>query len=63
MPLTKLSLAGNNLIIRGQGKFGKWHPGTEKSVTFFTVYCRKGGQAKFFSLHTTNPQILGLLPI
>jgi hypothetical protein len=25
--LTKLSLDGNNLIIPGQGEFGKWHPG------------------------------------
>ncbi len=27
MSLTKLSVAGNNLIILGQGVFGKWHPG------------------------------------
>jgi hypothetical protein len=27
MPLTKRSLAMNNLIIPGQGAFGKWHPG------------------------------------
>ncbi len=26
MSLTKLSLAGNNLIIPNQGEFGKWHP-------------------------------------
>ncbi len=27
MSLTKLSLAGNDLIIPGQGEFGTWHPG------------------------------------
>ncbi len=27
MRLTKLPRAGNNLIIPGQGEFGKWHPG------------------------------------
>ncbi len=27
MSLTKLSLAGNNLIVHGQGEFGQWHPG------------------------------------
>ncbi len=27
LSLTKLSLAGKNLIIPGQGVFGKWHPG------------------------------------
>jgi hypothetical protein len=29
----------SNLIIPGQGEFGKWHPGwgREKSLTFFTV--------------------------
>jgi hypothetical protein len=27
MSLTKLSLAGNDLIIPDQGEFGKWHPG------------------------------------
>jgi hypothetical protein len=39
MPLTKLSLAGNNLIVPGQGEFGKWHPGwgRENHYSFFTV--------------------------
>jgi hypothetical protein len=32
MSLTKLSLAGKNLIIPGQGEFGL---GTGKSITFF----------------------------
>ncbi len=27
LSLTNLPLAGNNLIISGQGEFGKWHPG------------------------------------
>ncbi len=30
MSLTKLPLAGNNLIIPGQGEFGKWHPGRRR---------------------------------
>jgi hypothetical protein len=43
MSLTKLSLAGNNLIFPGQGEFGKRHPdwaelGTGKLLTFFTMY-------------------------
>jgi len=40
MSLTKLSLAGNNLIVPGQGEFGKWHPrlGREKLLTFFTIW-------------------------
>jgi hypothetical protein len=39
MSLTKLSLAGNNFIIPGQGEFGKWHPswGRENRQPFFTV--------------------------
>jgi hypothetical protein len=39
MPLTKLSLDGNNLIIPGQGEFGKWHAGwgRENGKPFFTV--------------------------
>ncbi len=41
MSLTKLSLAGKNLIIPGQGEFGKWLPGwgRESCLHFFTVYC------------------------
>jgi hypothetical protein len=43
MSLTKLSPAWKNLIIPGQEKF--WlvtsRLGTGKSLTFFTVYCRK----------------------
>ncbi len=41
MSLTKLSLAGNNLIIPAQREFGKWHPGwgggvrAGKSINFF----------------------------
>jgi hypothetical protein len=27
MSLTKLTLAGKNLILPGQGEFGRWHPG------------------------------------
>jgi hypothetical protein len=40
MSLTKLSLAGKNVIIPGQGEFGKWHPGLgqENRQPFFTVY-------------------------
>jgi hypothetical protein len=43
MSLTKLSLAGNNLINANQGEFGLLHPdwgggGTGKLRTFFTVY-------------------------
>ncbi len=39
MSLTKLFLAGNNLIISGQREFGKWHPGWgwEYRESFFTV--------------------------
>ncbi len=39
MSLTKLSLAGNNLIFPDQGEFGKWHPGwgRENGYPFFTV--------------------------
>jgi hypothetical protein len=36
MSLTKLSLAGNNFIIPGQGELSRL--GTGKSITFFTVY-------------------------
>ncbi len=43
MSFTKLPLPGNNLIIPGQGEFGKWHPRltTGISVTlFYSVgYC------------------------
>jgi hypothetical protein len=36
MSLTKLSLAGKNLIIPGQRKFGKWHPGWDgKTANIF----------------------------
>ncbi len=36
MSLTKLSLAGNNLIIPDQGEFGKWHPaGDGKMANLF----------------------------
>jgi|688.fasta_scaffold419448_1 hypothetical protein len=35
MSLPKLSLAGNNLIIPGQGQFGDMPAGEEKSATFF----------------------------
>jgi hypothetical protein len=40
MSLTKLSLAVNNLIISGQGKFGFRHPGwgRENRKPCFTVY-------------------------
>jgi hypothetical protein len=40
MPLTKLSLAGKNLIIPGHGEFGKLHPGWgwENCQPFFTMY-------------------------
>jgi hypothetical protein len=40
MSLTKLSLAGNYLIIPGQGEFGKWHPawGRENRYIFYSVY-------------------------
>ncbi len=43
MSLTKLSLAETNLIIPGQGEFGKCHPGwgRETANLFFTVYQRK----------------------
>jgi hypothetical protein len=46
MSLTKLSLAGNNWIIPGLWKFGKWHPvwGRENRESFFTVYV--GPQSK-----------------
>ncbi len=38
MSLTKLSLAGNVLIILGQGGFGKWHPGWGREIAnLFTV--------------------------
>jgi hypothetical protein len=37
MSLTKLSLAGNNLIIPAQEEFGKSRLGAGKSITFFTV--------------------------
>jgi hypothetical protein len=39
MSLTKLFLAGNNLIISAQRVFGKWHPGwgLENRKPFFTV--------------------------
>jgi hypothetical protein len=42
MWLTKLSLAGNNKIIPGQGEFGQWHPGRgrENRKPFFTVCCK-----------------------
>jgi hypothetical protein len=35
MSLTKLTLAGNNLINPGQGEFGFSRLGTGKSQTFF----------------------------
>ncbi len=40
LSLTKLSLAGNNQLIPGQGEFGYWHPGwgRENRWTLFTVY-------------------------
>ncbi len=40
MSLTKLSLAGNHLIIPGQGEFGKWHPrwGRENSWKTATLF-------------------------
>ncbi len=39
MSLTKLSLAGNNLIIPTQGEFGKWHPGWGRKTAniFYSV--------------------------
>ncbi len=39
MSLTKLSLVGNNLIIPGQGEFGKWHPhlGRKTANLFYSV--------------------------
>ncbi len=40
MSPTKLSLAGNNLIVHGEGEFGKWHPGWGRDYcsSCFTVY-------------------------
>jgi hypothetical protein len=40
MSLTKLSLAGNDLIIPGQGVFGLSHParGRKNRLPFLTVY-------------------------
>jgi hypothetical protein len=40
MSLTKLSLAGKNLIIPGQGKFGQWHPAWNGKIDnlFYSVY-------------------------
>ncbi len=39
MSLTKLPLAWNNLIIPGQGEYGKWHPGwrRENQQPFLTI--------------------------
>jgi hypothetical protein len=44
MSLTKLSLAGNYLIIPGQGEFGKLHPGwgREKRKPFFNLFYSVG---------------------
>ncbi len=36
MSLTKLSLAGNILIIPGQGEFGKWYPGWGRKTFFYS---------------------------
>ncbi len=40
MWLTNLSLAGNNLIIPGQGEFGLWHPGWDGKMDNLLVQCR-----------------------
>jgi hypothetical protein len=59
MSLTKHFLAGNNLIIPGQGQFGKWHLGwgRENSQPFLQFYRRgamelvpKNQEHRIFSL-------------
>ncbi len=44
MSLTKLSLAGKNLIIPGQGEFGQWHPPGDGKIDkfFYSVRRRRG---------------------
>jgi hypothetical protein len=41
MSHTKLSLAGNSLIITGQGEFGKYNPGWGRGkwlTSFYSIY-------------------------
>jgi hypothetical protein len=48
MPLTKLSLAGNYLIIPRQGEFGLWHPswGRENDDLFLPVDDHRGWRVR-----------------
>jgi hypothetical protein len=39
MSLTKLSLAGNNLIFLDQGEFGRWHPGWGRELANIYRLC------------------------
>ncbi len=38
--LTKLSMEGNNLIIPGQGEFGKWHPAGDGKIANLFLQCK-----------------------
>jgi hypothetical protein len=57
MSLTKLSLAGNNLIISGHGEFGKSTSrlGTGKSTTFF-LQCFSRENPKTENPYEINPE-------
>jgi hypothetical protein len=65
MSLTKLSLAGKNSIILGQGEFGQWHPawGRENRKPFFYSVCPIHGR-RIGSLkgHVFLKLLLELLP-
>ncbi len=41
MSLTKLTLAGNYLIISNQGEFGKWHPVWDRKIAKLLLQCRE----------------------